>query len=159
MKKKEVRHSVTHSRMQLKAKSALKPTHRRLYFLFFRRFRHPSRSKTSLISCLSSRWSPIVFSPTKFHLSCRVFKCACVRQGRSRPIRVLNRLTLVLSELSHFVSTFVKSALPLENPMKQVCVFVQRPNLTEYSSFDLLAVQPTTEKLFHVSRVLTHAQM
>ncbi|XP_019743454.1 ribonuclease P protein subunit p30 [Hippocampus comes] len=49
-------------------------------------------------------------------------------QGRSRPIRVLNRLTLVLSELSHF-----------------------RPNLTEYANFDLLAVQPTTEKLFHAA--------
>ncbi|XP_037133259.1 ribonuclease P protein subunit p30 isoform X1 [Syngnathus acus] len=49
-------------------------------------------------------------------------------QGRSRPIRVLNRLTLVMSELSHW-----------------------RPNPTEYADFDLLAVQPTTEKLFHAA--------
>ncbi|XP_061562201.1 ribonuclease P protein subunit p30 isoform X2 [Phycodurus eques] len=49
-------------------------------------------------------------------------------QGRSRPIRVLNRLTLVMSELSHF-----------------------RPNPTEYAGYDLLAVQPTTEKLFHAA--------
>ncbi|XP_077407544.1 ribonuclease P protein subunit p30 isoform X3 [Vanacampus margaritifer] len=49
-------------------------------------------------------------------------------QGRSRPIRVLNRLTLVMSELSHF-----------------------RPNSTEYANFDLLAVQPTTEKVFHAA--------
>ncbi|XP_040885583.1 ribonuclease P protein subunit p30 isoform X3 [Toxotes jaculatrix] len=47
-------------------------------------------------------------------------------QGRSRPIRVLNRLTVVMSDSSHF-----------------------RPNAAEYRSFDLLAVQPTTEKLFH----------
>ncbi|XP_061666619.1 ribonuclease P protein subunit p30 isoform X2 [Syngnathoides biaculeatus] len=49
-------------------------------------------------------------------------------QGRSRPIRVLNRLTLVMSELSHF-----------------------RPNPTEYTGYDLLAVQPMTEKLFHAA--------
>ncbi|XP_057681318.1 ribonuclease P protein subunit p30 isoform X3 [Corythoichthys intestinalis] len=49
-------------------------------------------------------------------------------QGRSRPIRVLNRLTLVMSELSHF-----------------------RPNPSEYAAFDLLALQPTTEKLFHAA--------
>uniref|UniRef100_G3P7N2 Ribonuclease P/MRP 30 subunit n=1 Tax=Gasterosteus aculeatus TaxID=69293 RepID=G3P7N2_GASAC len=47
-------------------------------------------------------------------------------QGRSRPIRVLNRLTVVMSDSSHF-----------------------RPNAAEYRGFDLLAVQPTTEKLFH----------
>ncbi|XP_017157181.1 ribonuclease P protein subunit p30 isoform X2 [Poecilia reticulata] len=49
-----------------------------------------------------------------------------VVQGRSRPIKVLNRLTVVMSEASHF-----------------------RPNATEYRAFDLLAIQPTTEKLFH----------
>ncbi|XP_014877462.1 ribonuclease P protein subunit p30 isoform X3 [Poecilia latipinna] len=49
-----------------------------------------------------------------------------VVQGRSRPIKVLNRLTVVMSEASHF-----------------------RPNTTEYRAFDLLAIQPTTEKLFH----------
>ncbi|XP_024858472.1 ribonuclease P protein subunit p30 isoform X2 [Kryptolebias marmoratus] len=49
-----------------------------------------------------------------------------VVQGRSRPIRVLNRLTVVMSDASHF-----------------------RPNAPEYRRFDLLAVQPTTEKLFH----------
>ncbi|XP_030257287.1 ribonuclease P protein subunit p30 isoform X2 [Sparus aurata] len=49
-----------------------------------------------------------------------------VVQGRSRPIRVLNRLTIVMSDSSHF-----------------------RPNAAEYRCFDLLAVQPTTDKLFH----------
>ncbi|XP_040885582.1 ribonuclease P protein subunit p30 isoform X2 [Toxotes jaculatrix] len=52
-------------------------------------------------------------------------------QGRSRPIRVLNRLTVVMSDSSHF-----------------------RPNAAEYRSFDLLAVQPTTEKLFHAACML-----
>ncbi|XP_073346131.1 ribonuclease P protein subunit p30 [Pagrus major] len=51
-----------------------------------------------------------------------------VVQGRSRPIRVLNRLTIVMSDSSHF-----------------------RPNAAEYRCFDLLAVQPTTEKLFHAA--------
>uniref|UniRef100_A0A3Q2FF69 Ribonuclease P protein subunit p30 n=1 Tax=Cyprinodon variegatus TaxID=28743 RepID=A0A3Q2FF69_CYPVA len=54
-----------------------------------------------------------------------------VVQGRSRPIRVLNRLTVVMSEANHF-----------------------RPNATEYRPFDLLAVQPTTEKLFHAACLL-----
>ncbi|XP_078100925.1 ribonuclease P protein subunit p30 [Sander vitreus] len=49
-------------------------------------------------------------------------------QGRSRPIRVLNRLTIVMSDASHF-----------------------RPTAVEYRCFDLLAVQPTTEKLFHAA--------
>ena len=31
-----------------------------------------------------------------------------------------------------------------------VCVCAQRPVAAEYRCFDLLAVQPTTEKLFHV---------
>lgn len=31
------------------------------------------------------------------------------------------------------------------------CVRVQRPSAAEYRRFDLLAVQPTSEKLFHVS--------
>ncbi|XP_023265022.1 ribonuclease P protein subunit p30 isoform X4 [Seriola lalandi dorsalis] len=52
-------------------------------------------------------------------------------QGRSRPIRVLNRLTVVMSDSSHF-----------------------RPTAPEYRSFDLLAVQPTTEKLFHAACML-----
>ncbi|KAF1373447.1 hypothetical protein PFLUV_G00238950 [Perca fluviatilis] len=51
-----------------------------------------------------------------------------VVQGRSRPIRVLNRLTIVMSDASHF-----------------------RPTAVEYRRFDLLAVQPTTEKLFHAA--------
>ncbi|XP_068585308.1 ribonuclease P protein subunit p30 isoform X2 [Cebidichthys violaceus] len=51
-----------------------------------------------------------------------------VVQGRSRPIRVLNRLTVVMSDSSHF-----------------------RPNAAEYRCFDLLSVQPTTEKLFHAA--------
>lgn len=49
-------------------------------------------------------------------------------QGRSRPIRVLNRLTVLMSDASHF-----------------------RPNAPEYRCFDLLAVQPTSEKLFHAA--------
>nr|XP_057925253.1 ribonuclease P protein subunit p30 [Doryrhamphus excisus] len=49
-------------------------------------------------------------------------------QGRSRPIRVLNRLTLVMSDLCHF-----------------------RPNAAEYRGFDLIAVHPTTEKVFHAA--------
>nr|XP_046233555.1 ribonuclease P protein subunit p30 isoform X2 [Scatophagus argus] len=51
-----------------------------------------------------------------------------VVQGRSRPIRVLNRLTIVMSDSSHF-----------------------RSSAAEYRRFDLLAVQPTTEKLFHAA--------
>ncbi|XP_041818912.1 ribonuclease P protein subunit p30 [Chelmon rostratus] len=51
-----------------------------------------------------------------------------VVQGRSRPIRVLNRLTVVMSDSSHF-----------------------RPNAAEYRCFDLLAIHPTTEKLFHAA--------
>ncbi|XP_067432478.1 ribonuclease P protein subunit p30 isoform X1 [Thunnus thynnus] len=51
-----------------------------------------------------------------------------VVQGRSRPITVLNRLTIVTSDPSHF-----------------------RPNAAEYRCFDLLAVQPTSEKLFHAA--------
>ncbi|XP_068610546.1 ribonuclease P protein subunit p30 [Brachionichthys hirsutus] len=51
-----------------------------------------------------------------------------VVQGRSRPIRVLNRLTIVTSDAGHF-----------------------RPTASEYRRFDLLAVQPTTEKLFHAA--------
>ncbi|XP_044035851.1 ribonuclease P protein subunit p30 isoform X2 [Siniperca chuatsi] len=51
-----------------------------------------------------------------------------VVQGRSRPIRVLNRLTVVMSDSSHF-----------------------RLNTPEFQRFDLLAVQPTTEKLFHTA--------
>ncbi|CAK6978137.1 ribonuclease P protein subunit p30 [Scomber scombrus] len=49
-------------------------------------------------------------------------------QGRSRPIRVLNRLTIVTSDPGHF-----------------------RPNAPEYRCYDLLAVRPTTEKLFHAT--------
>uniref|UniRef100_A0A3Q1FNA9 Ribonuclease P/MRP 30 subunit n=1 Tax=Acanthochromis polyacanthus TaxID=80966 RepID=A0A3Q1FNA9_9TELE len=54
-----------------------------------------------------------------------------VVQGRSRPIRVLNRLTVLMSDSSHF-----------------------RPSAPEYRRFDLLAVQPTTEKLFHAACML-----
>lgn len=50
-----------------------------------------------------------------------------VVQGRSRPIRVLNRLTVVATDPSHF-----------------------RPT-TEYKAFDLVAVFPKTEKLFHAA--------
>lgn len=47
-------------------------------------------------------------------------------QGRSRPIRVLNRLTVVLTDNSFF-----------------------KPSAPEFRVFDLLAVQPTSEKKFH----------
>ncbi|KAM6964516.1 ribonuclease P protein subunit p30 isoform 2-T2 [Tautogolabrus adspersus] len=47
-------------------------------------------------------------------------------QGRCRPIRVLNRLTVLMTEQCHFKKTG-----------------------REFSAFDLLAVQPSTEKLFH----------
>ncbi|KAJ3607365.1 hypothetical protein NHX12_024416 [Muraenolepis orangiensis] len=49
-------------------------------------------------------------------------------QGKAAPLRVLSRLTLVVSDASHF-----------------------RPNAPEYRAYDLLAVQPTTEKLFHTA--------
>ncbi|XP_072524162.1 ribonuclease P protein subunit p30 [Salminus brasiliensis] len=48
-------------------------------------------------------------------------------QGKSRPIKVLNRLTVVATDASHF-----------------------RPT-NEYKNFDLLAVYPKTEKLFHAA--------
>lgn len=48
-------------------------------------------------------------------------------QGKSRPIKVLNRLTVVATEASHF-----------------------RPS-SEYKNFDILAVYPKTEKLFHAA--------
>uniref|UniRef100_A0A665VD32 Ribonuclease P protein subunit p30 n=1 Tax=Echeneis naucrates TaxID=173247 RepID=A0A665VD32_ECHNA len=76
-----------------------------------------------------------VFEPTskkkQVKIVSSVCKHLCLYQGRSRPIRVLNRLTVVMSDSSHF-----------------------RPNATEYRSFDLLAVQPTTEKLFHAACML-----
>ncbi|XP_028306786.1 ribonuclease P protein subunit p30 isoform X2 [Gouania willdenowi] len=51
-------------------------------------------------------------------------------QGRSRPIRVLHRLTVVVSDPAHFVT---------------------RANAEEYRPFNLLAVQLTSEKLFHTA--------
>uniref|UniRef100_A0A8C6U0G3 Uncharacterized protein n=1 Tax=Neogobius melanostomus TaxID=47308 RepID=A0A8C6U0G3_9GOBI len=48
-----------------------------------------------------------------------------VVQGRSQPIRVLSRLTIVMSDSSHY-----------------------RASCPEYRPFDLLAVQPQTDKLF-----------
>ncbi|KAK2866257.1 hypothetical protein Q7C36_002313 [Tachysurus vachellii] len=48
-------------------------------------------------------------------------------QGKSRPIKVLNRLTVVATDASHF-----------------------RPS-NEYKYFDILAVFPKTEKLFHAA--------
>uniref|UniRef100_A0A672LP89 Ribonuclease P protein subunit p30 n=1 Tax=Sinocyclocheilus grahami TaxID=75366 RepID=A0A672LP89_SINGR len=48
-------------------------------------------------------------------------------QGKSSPIKVLNRLTIIASDASHF-----------------------RPT-NEYKSFDLVAVYPKTEKLFHAA--------
>ncbi|XP_037319001.1 ribonuclease P protein subunit p30 isoform X1 [Pungitius pungitius] len=67
-------------------------------------------------------------SPTRIN---ELMDALPVVQGRSRPIRVLNRLTVVMSDSSHF-----------------------RPNAAEYRGFDLLAVQPTTEKLFHAACML-----
>ncbi|KAM4597594.1 ribonuclease P protein subunit p30 isoform 2-T2 [Polymixia lowei] len=49
-----------------------------------------------------------------------------VVQGKSRPITVLSRLTIMASDASHF-----------------------RQNAAEFRFYDLLAVQPTSEKLFH----------
>ncbi|KAG7218017.1 hypothetical protein INR49_020680 [Caranx melampygus] len=67
-------------------------------------------------------------------------------QGRSRPIRVLNRLTIVMSDPSHYVSddefNLISLVLPLERD-------IYRGKTPEYRNFDLLAVHPTTEKLFH----------
>ncbi|KAM9462700.1 ribonuclease P protein subunit p30 [Clarias gariepinus] len=48
-------------------------------------------------------------------------------QGKSRPIKVLNRLTVVATDASHY-----------------------RPS-NEYKNFDILAVYPKTEKLFHAA--------
>ncbi|CAL1580802.1 unnamed protein product [Knipowitschia caucasica] len=48
-----------------------------------------------------------------------------VVQGCSRPIRILNRLTIMMSDPSHY-----------------------RASSPEYKHFDLLAVQPNTDKLF-----------
>uniref|UniRef100_A0A672P0W0 Ribonuclease P protein subunit p30-like n=1 Tax=Sinocyclocheilus grahami TaxID=75366 RepID=A0A672P0W0_SINGR len=50
-----------------------------------------------------------------------------VVQGKSSPVKVLNRLTIIASDASHF-----------------------RPT-NEYKSFDLVAVYPKTEKLFHAA--------
>ncbi|XP_077482919.1 ribonuclease P protein subunit p30 isoform X3 [Stigmatopora argus] len=52
-------------------------------------------------------------------------------QGRSRPIRVLNRLTLLMSDSGYFW-----------------------PNQKAYEPYDLLAVQANTEKLFHAACTL-----
>lgn len=46
-------------------------------------------------------------------------------QGCSRPIRILNRLTIMMSDSSHY-----------------------RASCPEYRQFDLLAIQPQTDKLF-----------
>uniref|UniRef100_A0A8C6TZM5 Uncharacterized protein n=1 Tax=Neogobius melanostomus TaxID=47308 RepID=A0A8C6TZM5_9GOBI len=48
-----------------------------------------------------------------------------IAPGRSQPIRVLSRLTIVMSDSSHY-----------------------RASCPEYRPFDLLAVQPQTDKLF-----------
>nr|XP_029484890.1 ribonuclease P protein subunit p30-like [Oncorhynchus nerka] len=50
-----------------------------------------------------------------------------VVQGKSRTIKVLNRLTVVASDPSHFKPT------------------------AEYKAYDLVAVYPKTEKLFHAA--------
>ncbi|MBN3312176.1 RPP30 protein, partial [Atractosteus spatula] len=56
-----------------------------------------------------------------------LFRQLPVVQGKSRPIKVLNRLTLGVSDASHF-----------------------RPS-ADLKYYDLVAVVPKTEKLFHVS--------
>ncbi|XP_066521492.1 ribonuclease P protein subunit p30 isoform X1 [Hoplias malabaricus] len=48
-------------------------------------------------------------------------------QGKSRPIKVLNRLTVVATDTSHFRAS------------------------NDYKNFDIVAVLPTTEKLFHAA--------
>ncbi|KAM6959293.1 ribonuclease P protein subunit p30 [Aplochiton taeniatus] len=48
-------------------------------------------------------------------------------QGKSRSIKVLNRLTIVATDASHF-----------------------RPN-SDYKAYDLIAVYPSTDKLFHAA--------
>ncbi|KPP76649.1 hypothetical protein Z043_103988 [Scleropages formosus] len=48
-------------------------------------------------------------------------------QGRSRPIRVLNRLTLVVSDTSHFRQT------------------------ADFKFYDIIAIYPKTEKVFHAA--------
>ncbi|XP_077482918.1 ribonuclease P protein subunit p30 isoform X2 [Stigmatopora argus] len=53
------------------------------------------------------------------------------KTGRSRPIRVLNRLTLLMSDSGYFW-----------------------PNQKAYEPYDLLAVQANTEKLFHAACTL-----
>ncbi|KAL4640075.1 ribonuclease P protein subunit p30 [Arapaima gigas] len=50
-----------------------------------------------------------------------------VVQGKSKPIKVLNRLTLVLSDPSHFRQT------------------------ADFKFFDIVAIYPKTEKLFHAA--------
>uniref|UniRef100_A0A1A7XEG8 Ribonuclease P protein subunit p30 n=1 Tax=Iconisemion striatum TaxID=60296 RepID=A0A1A7XEG8_9TELE len=52
-------------------------------------------------------------------------------QGRSRPIRVLNRLTLMMSDASHY---------PTNSPA--------------YRLYDLIALEPSTEKVFHAACTL-----
>ncbi|XP_056433015.1 ribonuclease P protein subunit p30 [Gadus chalcogrammus] len=49
-------------------------------------------------------------------------------QGRSRPIKILNRLTILVTDSNHY-----------------------RTNAAEYKAYDILAVHPTTEKLFHAA--------
>ncbi|XP_055748533.1 ribonuclease P protein subunit p30-like isoform X2 [Salvelinus fontinalis] len=53
--------------------------------------------------------------------------CSFFALGKSRTIKVLNRLTVVASDPSHF-----------------------RPT-AEYKAYDLVAVYPKTEKLFHAA--------
>ncbi|XP_069373231.1 ribonuclease P protein subunit p30 isoform X2 [Paralichthys olivaceus] len=50
-----------------------------------------------------------------------------------------------------------KQEIPTPKPINELIdqlPIVQRPNAAEYRSFDLLAVQPTTEKLFHAACLL-----
>lgn len=49
-------------------------------------------------------------------------------QGKSRPIKILNRLTIVASDVGQF-----------------------RPNTAEFRRYDLLAIHPTSDKLFHTA--------
>lgn len=59
--------------------------------------------------------------------ACELFDKLPIIQGKSRPIKVLNRLTIVATQPDHF-----------------------RPTV-EYKLYDIIAVIPKTEKLFHAA--------
>ncbi|XP_072883522.1 ribonuclease P protein subunit p30 [Hemitrygon akajei] len=60
-----------------------------------------------------------------------LFPSPPIVQGKSKPIKILTRLTLIASDVSHY------------NQLRTAC-----PQTTPY---DIIAVEPKTEKLFHVA--------